>query len=222
MKNSQRTLDLTFRYGWRVVLWGGVPITLLFSSYYLISPQAYSEFFGGRDPQGVRRLAALAHIVFAIGALVAGLVNLRRLTRKGPSRRHKMIGYLYACCVVTSATGALLIAPYTLGGKVNALGFALLAMSWAITTLIACFAAIRGQTSLHSRWIIYSFALTLAGVSLRIQMPLLIVALGLTFDQAYAIVPWSCWLPNLLLAHIWLRRRHQRQFVGENAANQTA
>ena len=48
-----------------------------------------------------------------------------------------------------------------------------------------------------------NYALTLAAVTLRIELPLLQMAGGMTFDQAYATIAWMCWIPNLVLAE-WL------------------
>jgi hypothetical protein len=59
-----------------------------------------------------------------------------------------------------------------------------------------------------------AFALTYAAVTLRLWLGLLIgaqAAAGLpaevAFDRAYAIVPFLSWVPNLLVAELYLRRR---------------
>ena len=54
---------------------------------------------------------------------------------------------------------------------------------------------------------IRSVALILAGVTLRIQLPVSLIA-GIAFDRAYPVITWSCWVPNLLLAEWFLRHRH--------------
>ena len=48
-----------------------------------------------------------------------------------------------------------------------------------------------------------SYALTFAAATLRLQLGLLI-ALGLSFEQAYLIVPWSSWIINLIIVEWWL------------------
>ena len=57
----------------------------------------------------------------------------------------------------------------------------------------------------HRRWMIRNYALTYAAVTLRIQMPLLIVFGGLSGTAALNIVGWTCWVPNLIIAEIWMR-----------------
>lgn len=67
---------------------------------------------------------------------------------------------------------------------------------------------------------IRNYALTYAGVTLRIWLPLLLLTpLGVAqftgggfdfeaaFANAYAAVPFLCWLPNLLFAEWLIRRR---------------
>jgi hypothetical protein len=50
-------------------------------------------------------------------------------------------------------------------------------------------------------------ALTLGAVTLRLQLPLATVAMGLPFEDAYPVIAWSSWVPNALVAE-WLLRRH--------------
>ena len=52
-----------------------------------------------------------------------------------------------------------------------------------------------------------SYALTLAAVTLRIYLPLSL-ALGVPFANAYRVISWLCWVPNIILAE-WLVRRTQ-------------
>ena len=51
-----------------------------------------------------------------------------------------------------------------------------------------------------------SYALTLAAVTLRIYMPLSL-ALGIGFEDAYRVVSWLCWVPNLVFVEAWLLPR---------------
>jgi hypothetical protein len=50
-----------------------------------------------------------------------------------------------------------------------------------------------------------TFALTYAAVTLRLWLFALIPVLG-DFGSAYALVPFLCWVPNLLVVE-WLLRR---------------
>lgn len=61
----------------------------------------------------------------------------------------------------------------------------------------------------HRAWMIRSYALALAGVTLRIYLPIEMV-LGLSFRDAYRLVSWVCWVPNPLAAE-WFVRTHLRR-----------
>jgi hypothetical protein len=54
---------------------------------------------------------------------------------------------------------------------------------------------------------VYSYAACFAGVTLRIWLPLLIVAFG--FSKAYPAVAWLCWIPNLIFAD-WIVNKIER------------
>ncbi|CAJ60878.1 hypothetical protein FRAAL2229 [Frankia alni ACN14a] len=71
----------------------------------------------------------------------------------------------------------------------------------------------RGDVRAHRRWAIRTFALTYAAVTLRLWMFVMsAVQIGagtdpeVAFDRAYHVVPFLCWVPNLLVAQ-WLLTR---------------
>jgi len=55
---------------------------------------------------------------------------------------------------------------------------------------------------------IRSYALLFAAVTLRIELPLLIMAFG-EFTPAYQVVSWLCWVPNALWAERYIRWTRQ-------------
>ena len=57
---------------------------------------------------------------------------------------------------------------------------------------------------------IRSFSLTFAAVTLRLYLPIGIVS-GLTFEQIYVATAWISWVPNLLVAELYLRREMTRR-----------
>ena len=77
-------------------------------------------------------------------------------------------------------------------------------MAWLTTTTTAYLAARRRDFVSHRRWMIRSFSLTFAAVTLRLYLPLSAVP-GLSFDLVYPLTAWAAWIPNLIVAEIWLR-----------------
>ncbi|MEQ8879328.1 MAG: DUF2306 domain-containing protein, partial [Cyclobacteriaceae bacterium] len=57
----------------------------------------------------------------------------------------------------------------------------------------------------HQRWMLRSYALTFAAVTLRLWLPAL-TGLGIAFIVAYKIISWLSWVPNLLVVE-WLINR---------------
>ena len=55
-----------------------------------------------------------------------------------------------------------------------------------------------GQIQQHQQWMIRNYALTCAAITLRIYLPLSMVA-GIPFELVPAIA-WLCWVPNLAYA----------------------
>lgn len=74
-------------------------------------------------------------------------------------------------------------------------------MSWLFASS-AAYRAIRSKDiDSHERWMTRSYALTFAAVTLRIWLPLSMIA-GLEFVFAYRIISFLCWVPNLLIAEM--------------------
>ena len=62
---------------------------------------------------------------------------------------------------------------------------------------------------MHRKWMIRSFALTFAAVTLRIYLAILPM-LPVAFIGAYRAISFLCWVPNALVAELWLRQRLQQ------------
>ena len=84
------------------------------------------------------------------------------------------------------------------------LGCALLAVSWLAVTARGIWLARKGDIARHRQWMIRSFALTFAAVTLRLQLPVLFL-LGMNYETASNVIGWTCWVPNLIVAE-WLIR----------------
>lgn len=159
----------------------------------------------------------LVHI--ACGTVALGVGALQFWPRLRRSRAHRTIGrvYLFAGVLPASAAG-LCVAALSMRGLAAQTGFATLALLWAGTALAGRRAARRGDHTAHRQWMTRNFALTLAAVTLRVWLPILLLAgsplIGVDyadfdhlFTAAYDAVAWLCWVPNLLVAGWYLNRR---------------
>lgn len=149
--------------------------------------------------------AVIAHVGGGMTALTLGLVQL--VTRKGPRRAwHRLAGRIYVLACLSSAVAGFWLALHSTAGPIAAAGFGGLAIAWFVATAVGWRKAVGGAFSEHRRWMIRSLALTFSAVTLRILLPLSPLS-GLEFDDAYRAVSFLCWVPNLLMAELWLRVR---------------
>ena len=146
------------------------------------------------------------HALFGGIALACGSVQFwRNLPFSHPSL-HRALGKVYVVAAIITGTAGLYMSFFAYGGVVPRLGFGLLAASVLTATSIAWQMIRQRDIAAHRRWMLRSFALIFAAVTLRLELPILI-GIFRAFDPAYAIVAWLCWVPNLVMTEIYIRLR---------------
>jgi uncharacterized membrane protein len=195
---------------WALLVLLALPISLYAFAYVYVGEAMYppplAESFSSR-PWGIN-----PHALFGGLGLLSGAVQFNHRLRRR-LRVHRMLGRVYVVsCLVTGAAG-MYMAAYSYGGWITHLGFGLLGAALLCTTTMA-FVVIRygGDVERHRRWMVRSYALMFAAVMLRLELPVLSGYLG--FLQAYRIVSWLCWIPNLLAAEAMLRFWFKPEAVG--------
>jgi uncharacterized membrane protein len=150
-------------------------------------------------------VAVFLHLLASPVALAIGPFQLNSRMRSRSLRRHRYLGRVYMVCVALGGAAGLALAPVSQGGLPAHTGFVFLAVLWLATTGTAYRRIRFGDVTGHQTWMIRSYALTFAAVTLRIYLPVSHAA-GIPFEPAYQAVSWLCWVPNLVLAE-WLLRR---------------
>lgn len=143
------------------------------------------------------------HLAGGAIALAAGAWQINTRLRHGHTSVHRWLGRLYVVAVIVGAVGAGMLAPASKEGIVTHLGFGALAIAWLGTTIAAYRAVRRRDLISHRRWMLRSYALTFAAVTLRVYVPLSQI-LGLPLGTSYQVISWLCWVPNLLLVEMFL------------------
>jgi uncharacterized membrane protein len=153
------------------------------------------------------RIVVYAHIFASVFAMSLGPFQFSARLRAKWLALHRWLGRLYlGIGVLGGGITGLILAARAFGGWTARLGFACLAIAWLYTGLQA-YLAIRSKDILaHRRWMFRNFAHTFAAVTLRIWLPLSIAS-GFTFEVAYPVIAWLCWIPNLVVADVLQRRR---------------
>lgn len=150
------------------------------------------------------RLFFYGHVIFGPITLLTGPFQFSPRLRKRNLRAHRLSGKVYVVACLVSGLAGFGAAQFTPGGWATQAGFSGLALGWLFTTFAAWQAIRRKDIEAHRRWMIRSFSLTLAAVTLRLYLPLLEGPGGLDFIGSYRIVSWLCWVPNLLAAEWWI------------------
>ncbi len=150
-------------------------------------------------PLGLR-----VHIVAAAVALLVGPWQFVAGVRRRVPRVHRVLGRTYVAGCLIGGTAGAAIALTTTHGRVAGMGFLLLGVAWVLSTGMALRLAMVGDYSRHRRWMIRSFALTFAAVTLRLYLGVAEAA-DLNYEASYQAVAWISWVPNILIVEWRLR-----------------
>lgn len=153
----------------------------------------------------------LVHATSSATALLLGPLQFMTSLRQNRPLVHRSIGAIYVSACLAGGLSALPLAIGTVTGPVATAGFVALGAIWMATTAVAVTSILSGNVAAHRRWMVRSFALTLAAVTLRLYL-FVAGVLHIDFFLAYPVIAWACWLPNILLVEWYLRSgRSMRQ-----------
>lgn len=200
MTFAQHRMSWPARIGWGIVALMCLGIAGYSAKYLIHPPQTSQEALG--NPLGVPFL--FIHVAGAVTALLPGSAQFIPALRRGGTPPHRWVGRVYVLGVLVGGVAGLILSTRSFAGPIATAGFGSLAVLWLTVTLLGWRAAVQGRFADHRRWMIRSWALTLAAVTLRIYLPLVQV-FDLDFLPWYRAISFLAWVPNLMLAEVWLR-----------------
>ncbi len=156
-----------------------------------------------------RRIILVCHIVASVSALALMPFQFWKRLRTRRRVLHRWMGRGYAVAVLFGGISGFLLALNAVD-PVSVWGFGLLAPVWIGTTALGVAAARSRDFDRHRRWMIRSAALTFAAVTLRLQIPLVLLT-GQDFDVWYPVIAWTAWVPNLVVVSLWFRVEDRRR-----------
>jgi len=149
------------------------------------------------------------HIIPGMLSLVLGPWQFSSVLRKRYLPLHRIIGKLYVGAVLISGLSGLVIAFFAAGGMVSTMGFLLLAIFWLTFTFQAMQSLRQRRINRHRVWMIRSYAMTFAAVTLRLG--LLLSQFGIvTFDVIYPIMAWASWIINIAAVEYFLKYKNYK------------
>lgn len=153
-----------------------------------------------------RNFTLMAHISASPIALILGAFQFSAKRRAKHPILHKWSGRIYGVSILIGGISGLVLAVDALGGAIAGWGFGLLSVIWMGVTANAVRLAMKGDFVEHRKWMIRSFALTFAAVTLRLYL-LGFTAAGFSYVPASIYIAWLCWVPNLIFAEWWIATR---------------
>jgi uncharacterized membrane protein len=202
---------------WKITLWIVFAMLATFVGMY---PASYFIFDMSQGLLATKSDALLqdtvwkalfkTHIVFAGISLLIGWTQYIPWIRRNHLTIHRTVGKVYITTCLLGGLSGLYIAIYATGGWISSLGFGTLGLLWLITTMRAYLAIRQKQVNIHRAWMIRSYALTFAAVTLRIWLPFSLFVLHIDYFTAYPVISWLCWVPNLFVAELLIRNELTR------------
>lgn len=92
-------------------------------------------------------------------------------------------------------------------GWLSTIGFLILNTLWIWTTLKGYVSIKKKQIIPHKHWMVRSFFLSLANLTIYISVTMIHHGVNLSYVTSYTIAVWLCWILNLCLAEIFIRRK---------------
>lgn len=143
------------------------------------------------------------HITSSLLVLFAGLPQfLPQLTKKFTSF-HRWLGKCYVLLVLgLAAPSGLILAQFANGGIASKAGFTMQCIVWWCCTFMAYKRIKEKNFKDHIGWMIRSYAVTLAAMSLRTEAYLMHYLFLTKPIETYVTVTWLSWVGNLFLAEM--------------------
>jgi uncharacterized membrane protein len=192
----------------RPLTWSLWTLYALLSAAVAIFSYRYLPRVGLLAPEILANLFARpwlnVHVAGAATALLVGPIQFLPWVRRRFPALHRTLGRIYVIGCLVGGVGGLVMAFGTLAGPIATVGFAGLAVCWIIANVQGWRLAMARRFEEHRAWMLRSFAMTFAAVTLRLYIVALPM-LGMSYIDAYRAASFLAWIPNLILVELYLR-----------------
>lgn len=191
-------------FTWWTITFLSTLIALYGISYFFRGESAFPEQLAVSFKE--RPWGIYIHAFFSGVGLLVGPFQFHTRLRVSRLSLHQLMGRIYIICCFLGGSSGLYIAFFAHGGWITTGGFGSLAVLLIAATSIALIRIKEKDIIRHRLWMLRSYALMFAAVTLRIELPILIILHSGDFTPAYQWVSWLCWVPNIAVAE-WVGRR---------------
>lgn len=148
----------------------------------------------------VFRAAFYTHITSALIVMVVGAFQFFPIILKKKPGFHHFFGKIYIFGILFFAgPSGMVLAKFANGGLTSRVGFSLQCIVWVALTAAAWWEIQQRNWLGHTHFMLRSFAVTLAAMSLRTESYWMYYWLGTKPIETYQTVTWLSWVGNLLL-----------------------
>lgn len=140
------------------------------------------------------------HVISGMLVILVGPFQFLPKLRNWNLRLHKNLGKVYAFGILgIGAPTGLIMAFYAEGGTPSTIAFLVMSVLWFVTTLMAIYKARKKDILAHKKWMMRSFALSFAAVTLRLLVPLMSYSYEFNQETIVVSTAWLSWIINLLV-----------------------
>jgi Predicted membrane protein (DUF2306) len=146
------------------------------------------------------RVAFYVHITSSWWVMLGGIFQF---TNQPFGKYHKILGKIYVISILfLAAPSGLVLAFFANGGISAKVGFTMQCIVWWFVTYKA-FQEIKNKNwQAHIDWMLRSYAVTLAAMSLRLGSYMMVYFLGTKPIETYLTVTWLSWVGNLFIIEV--------------------
>jgi len=141
------------------------------------------------------------HVISGMLVILLGPFQFLKNWRNKHLSLHRFSGkiYVFGVLFIAAPTG-LIMAFYAEGGIWSSVAFTIMSVLWFGTTLMALIRIKQHNIEGHKIWMMRSYALSFAAVTLRVLVPLFSVYIIDNKDLITVSTAWLSWMLNLLVA----------------------
>jgi hypothetical protein len=149
------------------------------------------------------------HISTSLFVLLFGMIQFVPFIFSNYPILHRKIGKAYIFLVlIFAAPSGLIMGFYANGGILSIISFTVLSILWWIFTFTAYQKIKQRKIHSHIAFMHRSYALTLSALTFRLYVFLFPHhIMDFSAKEMYALIAWLSWVPNLIIAEIWLKLR---------------
>lgn len=199
---------------WSVLVFFALSISLFGLTYFSFNPSM--GLLSAKPAELVQdflyRTVFYLHIAGGAIALTVGVFALMPKMRRKNISLHRKMGKTYVIAILIGGIAGGIMAFFSEGGNIAHAGYFMMAATWLATTYFAYRFIRQKDIARHQAWMLRSYAVTFAGVTFRLWLPILFFAIGMPQQEGFAWLAWISWVPNLLVmeGYLWMKRSRKQ------------